>query len=98
MYAYFNSFTINLSPEDALSASHSGDCEADVLALLDVDYIARQLDAIPDDAIRAELDGYGAWDDDELADDDANRKRILWMACCNIREDMYANKYKKYPH
>lgn len=36
--------------------------------------------------LRECLRGYGAWDDDELADDDANRRRILWIACGNFRD------------
>lgn len=38
-------------------------------------------------AIRAELKKYGAWTDDELADDEMNRRRIIWVAACNIKEE-----------
>lgn len=37
--------------------------------------------------IRNELREYGAWDDNELADDAANWRRIVWLAACNINED-----------
>ncbi len=35
------------------------------------------------DAERARrcLKGYGAWDSDELADEDQNTRRVLWLAC-----------------
>lgn len=38
--------------------------------------------ALDPDEARAALREYGAWDDDELHDDAANRARILWTACC----------------
>ena len=44
-----------------------------------------QWDMSPD-KIRAELSNYGAWSVDELADDHANRARLLWCACWDIRE------------
>jgi len=37
--------------------------------------------------IAAELKDYGAWDETELADYDANIQRILWIAAGNIREE-----------
>lgn len=49
--------------------------------------IRRQLAKIPADKIRAELKEYGAWDETELADDEANRLRIVWIAAGNISED-----------
>lgn len=39
------------------------------------------------DAIRAELKEYGAWDETELADDAANWRRLLWTAAHNIAEE-----------
>jgi len=38
------------------------------------------------DALRDELREYGAWDADELADDAANWRRIVWCAACNVAE------------
>lgn len=38
------------------------------------------------DAIRAELQEYGAWDADELADDEANWRRVVWTAAHNVAE------------
>jgi hypothetical protein len=37
--------------------------------------------------IRRFLNGYGAWDASELADDDANRMRAYWIACGDIQQD-----------
>jgi hypothetical protein len=44
------------------------------------------------ETIRESLASTGAWDDAEMADDETNRERILWIACNDIREnpDEYA--------
>lgn len=71
----------------ARSASHSGDCESDVRALLTVPRILRQLDRLGPDAIRYELKGYGAWDEEELADNEMNRVRFVWVAAGQIVDE-----------
>ena len=86
MYAGFNRFELKMTRKQAESASHPGQCEDDVSALLTVPSIGRQLDEIGADTIRMELREYGAWDEAELADDAANRLRITWIAACNIVE------------
>jgi hypothetical protein len=93
MLAYFNRFEISLTKEQASSCSHQGDCSEDVRALIRYNKsIARQLDKLSPDDIRAELKEYGAWDTEELADDEKNRERILWIAAGNISEEMKAKK------
>lgn len=87
MQATFERFTITMTKAQALSASHSGKCDDDVNALLQVPAIARQFKRIDPAAIRAELREYGAWDETELSDDNANRQRVLWIAAGNIREE-----------
>jgi hypothetical protein len=77
---------IAMTVEQAESGSHQGQCDDDIAALLRVPAIASQLDAIGADQIRAALKEYGAWDDDELADDAQNRARALWSACCDAKE------------
>ena len=87
MEAYFNRFTIRMTLEQARGASHQGQCDDDVAALVEDKRIARQLDKIPADDIRAELREYGAWDVVELAYDAENRQRIVWIAAGNIVEE-----------
>ena len=89
MYAAFNSFELKMTRVQAESASHPGPCDHDVDELLDVPAIRRQLDKIGPDAIRDELSEYGAWDDDELANDADNRARIVWIAAGNISDELY---------
>lgn len=87
-HAMFERFELDMTQEQAESVSHAGDCSDDVEVLVDAPSIASQLDEIGPQAIRDELREYGAWDEDELTDDDANRQRIVWIAGGNIREEM----------
>lgn len=83
MFATFERFEIEMTLEQAMSASHQGSCDDDV-AWLVRDGVGSKLDP---EAVRDELREYGAWDDDELSDDEANLARIVWLAACNIREE-----------
>lgn len=87
-YATFERFEIAMSREEALSASHQGRCDDDVAALLREPHIAAQLDAIGSEPIRTELRRYGTWDAAQLADDEENRARIVWLAAGDIREEL----------
>jgi hypothetical protein len=78
---------IRLSLDDALDGSHSGPCDADIADLRTVPYIAEQLAALDPALLSAELKEWGAWDETERADHDANLSRILWLACGDIREN-----------
>ncbi len=64
--------------------SHSGDCDHDVSRWANDPRIVWHRGTAAD--IREELDEYGAWDADELVDEAANRRRLLWLAACDIRE------------
>ena len=86
MFATFNSFEIEMTRAQAVGASHQGQCDDDVADLCSVPSIRHQLDKIGADKIREELREYGDWDDAELADDEANRRRIVWIAAGNIVE------------
>lgn len=92
MIAYFDRFSISLTKKQAFSASHSGDCSTDIEALLAIRSIYCQLAKIHLSDLRAELSEYGAWSPEELSDNSANLKRILWIACGNIREDIHSKK------
>jgi hypothetical protein len=82
--AYFDRFALTL-PTDAISeCSHAGDCSADVESW--ASEIDRPAECTPD-ALRAELREYGAWDDAQLSDDDANWERIVWIAAGNLKEE-----------
>jgi len=50
--------------------------------------IKRQLAKINPELLRAELKEYGAWSPEELADHEDNLDRLVWIAGCDIREEM----------
>ena len=89
MIAYFNRFNIKMTMREADSCSHTGPCDEDVKAFLHTDKIRRQMSRIKATDIRDELKEYGAWDDDELLDDEYNRERILWIAAGNIKDEAH---------
>lgn len=89
-WASFNRFEMRIPGEAVPACSHSGACDSDVahwapmiLAQADRDNFKNR--PTPD-KIRAELKEYGAWDETELADDEANWRRICWLACGNISD------------
>lgn len=90
MWASFNRFEIQLTKKQAASTSHSGDCEPEVLELLQLPAVKRQLKKINSEDLAAELKEYGAWNEEELADRAENEKRIIWIAACNITEECSA--------
>lgn len=79
---------LELTKSQAKQGSHPGPCDADIRELSQVPAIARQLKKINPLHLIEELDGYGAWDDQELADHEQNLQRILWSACCDISEEV----------
>jgi folate-binding Fe-S cluster repair protein YgfZ len=86
MKCYFDRFVLDMTWDQAYSASHQGRCDEDVLTLAKEPKIAHQLDKINADDLRSELRAYGAWDSEELQDHEQNLQRILWIAAGNIRE------------
>jgi hypothetical protein len=83
---------IQMTLEQAKSASHQGQCDDDVLALSNHRKIRPQLERIDPEALRRELREYGAWDDQELADHAQNIQRILWIAAGDIVENHYQGR------
>jgi len=85
--AIFERFDIEMTQEQANYCSHQGNCDEDVEELIKDPDILAQIERIGPDDIREELAEYGAWDEEELADDEENALRILWIAAGNIAED-----------
>jgi hypothetical protein len=84
MYAMFERFEIPMTREQAYSVSEPGMDATDA-----VNALIPQLDlsGLQPNEVRDELRGYGAWDEEELADDEENLRRIVWIAGCNLREE-----------
>jgi len=85
MWATFNNFEIRMTRREAQSASHYGPCDSDVAAL--TVKLRKQLDKLDPEQLRKELKEWGAWDAKELADHEANLRRIVWIAAGNIMEE-----------
>ena len=93
MIAYFERFQIEMTLNQAKSVSHQGECLPDVLELLKDKKYIRQFKKIDHKKIAAELDEYGAWDEEELLNFEDNLQRITWLAGCEIDEN-YKEKMK----
>ena len=85
-----------MTPEQAESVSHSGDCEADAIALLKTPEIKEQLDKYDHKTIKMVVDEYNDWDDNDwkeeiesgkLTIEDVYMIRLLWIAGCDIQEE-----------
>lgn len=78
---------LQITLAQARACSHPGPCDADVAELRQVPAIRRQLDKLKPELVAECLREYGAWDDGELADHQANLNRLLWIATCDITEE-----------
>ena len=87
-YASGDYVELGFIPEDADDIMQPGPADETVEAIARKPYMSEQLDALSVDAIRSELKQYGAWDEDELADDSENRRRLVWVLGCNAAEEM----------
>ena len=92
MWASFERFEIKMTLQQAESCSHPGDCEPDVRTLMEHPLIKRQRCKIDPDLIRQELSEYGCYSEEELADDDANWMRILWIGANDIKDMKRSNR------
>lgn len=87
LYNYSNyGNDLKLTRKDAESVSHSGDCEDDVIIVMEKKYVKKQLDLLEPETLAKELSDYGAWNDDELKDHNANLKRWVWISGGDIVE------------
>lgn len=77
---------LNITKKQAANCAHAGDCSLDVEYLSGVPVIRRQLNKISPETLKNELAWFGAWNDEELAIHSDNLQRVLWVACCDIRE------------
>jgi hypothetical protein len=97
-WASFNRFELRLPGQCVLDCSHSGPCDNDVAHWAPLVRQQVEKDAFPrqptPDTIREELREYGAWDNQELADDDQNWHRLIWIAASNIRDEEKPNSSK----
>lgn len=89
--AFFERFSLEMTLDQARSASHPGPCNDDVETLLHDPEIRGQLFRIPENDLKAELAEYGAWTNEELNNTPENWARIVWIAAGNITEEHTEN-------
>ena len=77
---------LRLTTADAANCSHSGDCESDVMEVMNKPYIKKQLTSIDKNQLIKELSEYGAWDDSELQNHETNLMRWIWISAADIME------------
>jgi hypothetical protein len=71
---------LTLTPDDIDSIPQSGPADESIAELRKVPRIAAQLEKIDAATLASNLKDYGAWDETERADHDANLSRVLWLA------------------
>ena len=86
IYASLNYFDLYFTRKDVDSMPLSGACDDTVNVIANKPYIIRQFATIDNDKLIKELIGYGAWDEIELQDKQANIERIISIACSDIKE------------
>jgi len=75
---------LRIKKEDALIGYHQGECDQDIQTLEKVPYIRKQLEKLDPKNLKRELEEYGAWEESELSDHQANLSRWLWLSCGDI--------------
>ena len=87
--ASLNYFDLYFTRQDVDSMPLSGDCDEVVAVIANKPYIVRQFANIDNSKLIKELEEYGAWDDIELQDRQANIERVIWLACSDIKESEF---------
>ncbi len=86
LYASLNYFDLYFTRKDVDSMPLSGACDNAVSVIANKPYIVCQFNTIDNGVLIKELTEYGAWDEIELQDKQANIERIVWIACSDIKE------------
>jgi hypothetical protein len=89
MWTYTCGIDFELTRAQAELCSQGGrDAEPFVLEVMKSPRVRRQLKRVDPAHLRAELESYGAWEAHELADHAENLKRLVWLAACDITEEV----------
>jgi hypothetical protein len=86
MFCGTSGLEITMTLGQALSCSHQGQCDDDVAYLLKNPLIQSQFQKMDKSDIVKALKEVGAWNEEELQDEEENQKRALWIAACDINE------------
>ena len=86
---------LNISRDQAARGYHSGDCAADIAALMQESEISGQLLALDPPLVAGILQEYGGWTPAELSNDADNLERLLWIACGDLIDNQFLNESEK---
>jgi len=75
---------LDITKNQAEIGYHQGECENDILELMEIPSIKRQLKKLDKQQLKKELKQYGAWDKQQLENHQENLKRWLWISCGDI--------------
>jgi hypothetical protein len=78
----YGNFLGKIPKQCVADCSHSGDCYSDVVAWVD-----KLSFNVPPSLARRYLQDFGAWDDLDDCSHDVLNQRVLWIACCDIKEN-----------
>lgn len=84
----YDTFDFTLQEDDAESAFHIGDCEGDVKAVLEKDYVRHQLDGLTDKVIEDHLLQY----DLPRKGRGSNEMYLVWMVAGDIADREYERR------
>ena len=77
---------IGFTREQASLVPLCGDAEDGCNNLMRNSNVMLQFVLIADDLLAHELRQYGAWDSKQLSNRKDNIQRMIWLACCELRE------------
>jgi len=76
---------LNITTQQAcIAAGWGAGFERQLMDLRSAPTVRRQLAKLEPENLKLELTEYGAWDEQELADHEANLLRWLWISCGDI--------------
>ena len=85
---------MNIPLRVARIGSHQGPCDDDIRWIMQTEpKVMRQLRKVDPEVLKAELDEYGCWTEEELEVHQVNLERLLWVACCDIVEEAWSKKH-----
>ena len=83
--------TLKLTMNDVRNCSHSGSCDYNVEELSQIPRIKKQTEKWDHEILNDSLREFGAWDDAELSNHEQNVRRMLWIACNDVENDIEEN-------
>lgn len=80
----YTDVTLELTEKQIYSGSHQGECYGDIILI--TNQLTNQLNKLDSSSVRAALKETGAWSDDDLTDTIENKRKLVWIACCALRD------------